>query len=219
MKNPAKIFIADDHGITRLGLNFLCSEVFPSAKIVEFDTIGNLYQALRTEKPNLLILDLFINEHNSLNNVSEIVQLQPGIQILVISMASENTYGERVLRSGARGFINKLCSNEELKSAIETVAGGDFYISRDMYLNHLKNMGKPAEPNPFSRLSNKEIEMAHYLTEGFSTSEIAEKTRLALSTVSTYKMRIYSKLGIDNLADLLNLANSFNLKGIKDEQI
>lgn len=209
--NTLKVIIADDHGITSLGLNLLCKEALPNSVIHEIDSIGNLYKSLKEIKPDLLILDLLINEINCISVIPEILRIQPGLNILVITMADEATYGNRIILTGAKGYVNKLNDNDIIKTAITRVSQGLHYISQEMYINNLNAMGqKPEDLNPFKKLTDKEIEIVHYLISGLSTSEIGVKARIALSTVSTYKRRIFEKLGVDNLIGLINLANTFD---------
>lgn len=206
------VIIADDHSITRLGLSIICKEALPQAIIHEVATISSLYQQIRLIKPNLLILDLYIDDTNCLTTIPELLEIQPNLNILVITMASENTFGNRVLLSGAKGYVNKLNENAILKTAILRVSNGQHYVSQEMYMNHLTALsGKNEAMNPFTKLTDKELEMVHYFIEGFSTSEISDKARLALSTVSTYKNRIFTKLNIDNLRDLINLVETFKI--------
>lgn len=207
---PVNVFIADDHSITRLGLGILCREALVSCQIKEIASVSELYQNIRTERPDLLILDLVMDEVNCLTAIPELLRMQPDLNILVITMADENTYGNRVIMAGAKGYVNKLNETKTIREAIARVAKGQHYISQEMYLRHLNNMNKNQETrNPFAKLTDKEIEMVHYFSSGMSTSEISEKSRLASSTVSTYKNRIFEKLDIDNIVDLVNLVNTF----------
>ncbi len=206
-----KVIIADDHGITRLGLHMLCREALPFAEITEVESLNGIYKEIRTIKPDLLMLDLLMNDTNCLTVIPELLEIQPSLHILVITMADEKTFGNRVLLAGAKGYVNKLNDNEVLKTAIQRVSQGMHFVSQEMYLNHLSSMGHKDETvNPFAKLTDKELEIVHYLITGLSTSEIGEKARLALSTVSTYKNRIFTKLNIDNLVSLINLSKTFN---------
>ncbi len=212
--NPTKVIIADDHSITRLGLSILCKDALPFSDITEVDAIGPLYKELRAIKPDLLMLDLLINSTNCLTIIPELLEIQPNLNILVITMADEKTFGNRILMAGAKGYVNKLNDNAVLKAAIIRVSEGMRFVSQEMYLNHLDNMGKKEETgNPFTNLTDKEMEIVHYLISGHSTTEISDIARLALSTVSTYKNRIFTKLGIDNLIDLINLSKTYNTTG------
>ncbi|HEY1047700.1 MAG TPA: response regulator transcription factor [Bacteroidia bacterium] len=208
-----KIMIAVDHSITRFGIKVLCNQTFKEPEILEIKTLGELYKQISYHKPNLVILDLIFNNLNCLSIIPDLVKLQHGSNVFILSNANETTYSDRVIESGAKGFIHKDCDNETFKAAIQRVACGQYYMSQDAYLEQLERLNmKKVEKNPFDLLSNKELEIVHYLTQGCSTTHISEKSRLAMSTVSTYKNRIFSKLQIKNVVALMELASTFQLK-------
>lgn len=209
MKN---IVIADDHGIVRMGLNILCKKALPESRIEEVESIGDLYKKLRTYKPDLLILDLFLGEVNTLNSIQEILKFQPALNILVVSMASENLYGNRAIKEGAKGYISKAASDDYIVKAISRVGSGKHYMSEELYYASLDDFLDDGDSNPFNRLTNKEMEIAELMLQGLSTNEIGNTANLAPSTISTFKMRIFGKLNIKNIMELSDLAKVFKLK-------
>jgi len=198
------ILITDDHSITRLGLGLLCKEIKLDAEVIESSSIEDTYRILKTNQIRLLILDLFLDDFNCLSAIPEILKLHPKLNILVITMAEEEVYGSRIINAGALGYVNKLDDNEALKTAIFRVYHGNKYISHRMYLNYI-NSDINLEKSYLEILSDKELEIANYLVMGYSIGEIADKARLAISTVSTYKNRIFTKLKIDNIVALVEI--------------
>jgi two-component system invasion response regulator UvrY len=212
MRKENHIFIADDHSIARLGLTILCKKAISNAVITEAQNALELHQALRTGTPDLLILDLFLENTNTLLTIPDLLKIYPGLRILVVSMGSENVYGSRVLKSGAKGFINKTAADNHIITAIARVFEGRHYISEELYYQTLDRISDTSDPNPFNSLTNKEMEITQYLLDGLSNSEISDKAKLAPSTISTFKMKIFSKLAVKNIIELSELAVAFGIK-------
>jgi two-component system invasion response regulator UvrY len=164
------------------------------------------------KKIDLLLLELFLGRNSTLSAMSEIMRFHPDINVLVISTASGNIYANRVLNEGAKGFINNSEDAKLIEKAIRMVSEGDYFVSQEIYIHSLcKAEKKTKGKNPFDVLSNKEIDIVHYLLQGMTTSEISDQARLAVSTVSTYKMRIFQKLQVNNLISLSELAATYEV--------
>jgi two-component system invasion response regulator UvrY len=206
------IIIADDHSIARLGLGILCKKAIPDAAIIEAQTVLELHQVLKSHQATLLILDLFLENINTLLTIPELLKIQPELNILVVTMGSENVYGNRVIKAGAKGFVNKTAADNHIVTAITRVCQGKHYISEELYYKSLDQFSESDDPNPFSRLTNKEMEITQYLMNGLSNGEIGDKANLAPSTISTFKMKIFSKLNVRNVIELSELAATFNMK-------
>ncbi len=206
------IVIADDHSIARLGLGILCRKAIPDAVIVEAQSVLELHQIFKSETPSLLILDLFLENINTLLTIPDILKIQPELNILVVTMGSENVYGNRVIKAGAKGFVNKTAADNHIVTAITRVRQGKHYISEELYYKSLDEFSASDDPNPFNRLTNKEMEITQYLMSGLSNGEIGDKSNLAPSTISTFKMKIFSKLNVRNVIELSELASTFNMK-------
>jgi two-component system invasion response regulator UvrY len=206
------IVIADDHSIARLGLSILCKKAILNASIIETQTVLELHQTLKSQQPALLILDLFLENINTLVTIPDLLKIQPALNILVVSMGSENVYGNRVIKAGAKGFINKAAADNHIMTAITRVHQGKHYISEELYYKSLDQFSESDDPNPFNRLTNKEMEITQYLLNGLSNGEIGDKSNLAPSTISTFKMKIFSKLNVRNVIELSELASTFNMK-------
>lgn len=156
---------------------------------------------------DLLILDINIPGGNNLQMIDVARLKRPGIRILIFTAYDEQLYAIRYLQAGANGYLHKLASEDQIKKAIETVLNDEQYMSRevkDVLVQMVMTHGKKNTPtNPLHSLSNREIEVARFLVQGFSLIEISRALHLQLSTVSTYKNRIFEKLKISNLVELV----------------
>lgn len=201
--NSYSFLIADDHSVVRNGVSLIVKELFLNAAIHKAGNFKEIFNVLKEVKVDLLVLDVNFPEGNSINILSEIKTIQPDIKILIFSVHDENIYAMRYLNAGASGYLNKEISEDEIKYAINTIISSGRYITQnikdrilDFYISK-----KPA--NPLDLLSNREIEVAQLLIKGYGNLEILELLNIKKTTVSTYKNRIFEKLEIDNLADLI----------------
>lgn len=146
---------------------------------------------------------------NNINVIKEVLTLQPDLKILVFSSYDENIYALRYIEAGAAGYLNKNTSMEELCNAINMIQERGKYMSpvvRDLYIQKLTSTKSSIDKvNPLNKLSNREMDVAKHLIEGHGILEVSNLLDLSSSTVSTYKSRIFEKLGVSNIPDLIEL--------------
>lgn len=197
-----KILIADDHEIVRNGLRLLINQIAPDSIITEVETCEEIHKVLTSQHPHFIILDMYFSDGNVFTLVREIVELYPSIDILIYSMNSEKLYAKRFLQMGARGFVSKQSSLLELKEAIEKILKGEIYISpriREQLFHYKKGT---IEQNPIDQLSDRELEVAEYVIAGSGTKEIAKMMHLEITSISTFRQRIFKKLRVNNVLEL-----------------
>lgn len=201
--NNYSFLIADDHSVVRNGVSLIIKELFLNAAIHKAGNFKEIFNVLKEVKVDLLVLDVNFPEGNSINILSEIKTIQPDIKILIFSVHDENIYAMRYLNAGASGYLNKEISEDEIKYAINTIISSGRYITQNIKDRILDFYISKKPVNPLDLLSNREIEVAQLLIKGYGNLEILELLNIKKTTVSTYKNRIFEKLEIDNLADLI----------------
>lgn len=201
--NSYSFLIADDHSVVRNGVSLIIKELFLNAVIYKAGNFKEIFNVLKEVKVDLLILDVNFPEGNSISILSEIKTIQPDIKILIFSVHDENIYAMRYLNAGASGYLNKEISEDEIKHAINTIISSGRYITQNIKDRILDYYISKKPVNPLDLLSNREIEVAQLLIKGHGNLEILELLNIKKTTVSTYKNRIFEKLEIDNLADLI----------------
>lgn len=205
------VLITDDHDIVRLGASIVIQEVFPGANIQQATDLSETIKSLSTNKYDILLLDINMPGGNNIKMIDEVLAIQPDIKILVFSSYEESIYALRYLQAGACGFINKNSNKEELKNAIVSIVDKGRYMSSEVSNLFLENItqGKASKikANPLNLLSNREMDVAKFLVRGLSIIDISKEMNLKNSTVSTYKTRIFEKLQLDNIADLIEVFN------------
>jgi DNA-binding NarL/FixJ family response regulator len=208
MKN---VLIADDHSIVRLGMKqIICS--LPGAMVVtEAKTFDEAISLLENQPFDLLILDINMPGGNNRQMIQAVKLRQQSVRILVFSAYEEEMYALSYIQAGADGYIEKNSPDEEIRTALTTLLAGEKYLSkvvRDQLIN--KFMGQQEHHNnPFSVLSAREVEVMNLLTKGLPLVRIAEILHLQLTTVSTYKTRIFEKVGVKNVIALVEKAQMY----------
>lgn len=205
------VLIAEDHAIVRMALSILLKQMFNDISITESMSFDKLLLRLDEQAFDLLILDINIPNGNSVQMIDPIILRQPGIPILVFSSYEEQIYALRYIRAGATGYIHKESDTAELKIAIQKVMRRERYASPEV-LKQLLNeaVEKPIIHKGITSLTNREIDIMNMLIKGALPSEIKMVLNIQLSTISTYKMRIFEKMGVSNLAQLIQRVNSTN---------
>lgn len=201
------VLIADDHGIIRLGVSQIIREIRPSCTVHEAEDFDEAISLLNAQAIDLLVLDINIPGGNNFQMISTVKSKQPGVKVLVFSAFSEELYATRYFKAGADGYLQKDSSPAEVKSAVNTVLSGRHYMSpnvREYFVESLFGKDKDSKmENPLGLLSDRETEIARMLVSGLSQTKIAEQLNLHTSTVGTHKYRIFEKLAVSNLAELI----------------
>ncbi|MCD0471842.1 response regulator transcription factor [Flavobacterium sp. JAS] len=201
--NSYSFLIVDDHSVVRQGVSLIIKELFLNAGIHMAGNFKDTFKILKEVKFDLLILDVNFPDGNSINVLAEIKAIQPDLKILIFSAYDENIYAMRYLNAGASGYLNKETTEDEMKKAINSMISSGKYITQNVKDRILDSYISKKPTNPLDLLSNREIEVAQLLIKGYGNLEILELLNLKKTTISTYKNRIFEKLEIDNLADLI----------------
>jgi DNA-binding NarL/FixJ family response regulator len=202
----SNFLIADDHMIVRRGLQNLLHDQFGAAEVQEASTCKELLARLEHWEPDVLILDLQMTDGSALEHLEGICASHPHMRVLVYSMRSEKIYAQRVLALGGVGFLSKESSEEEVVRAIRRVLQGMEYLSPSTELRIMdKGLDPASMADPFSLLSDREIEVMEDLLQGLGVKEISVRFGVQPTTIATYKSRLFEKLGVTNLLELQSL--------------
>ncbi|HBI01115.1 MAG TPA: response regulator transcription factor [Flavobacterium sp.] len=214
MKSNTKIsfLVADDHTVVRQGLSMIIKELYTYATVFQVENFVSILEVLKQNPIDVLILDINFPDGNSITIIPEVKKIRPELKIMIFSAFDETVHALRFFNAGANGYLNKLSEEDEIKFAISTLVTQGKYISdvtKEKILNSYL-LGKKI--NPIEHLSGREIEIARLLVKGYGNLEISNALDIQKTTVSTYKKRIFEKLQIDNLAELIELFTFFNEK-------
>lgn len=200
------ILIADDHQVVRFGTHLLLKESWPETYIHEAESFPQVLKMLSEYPVDLLLLDINIPGGNDLRMIDRVKLRQADVKILIFSAYDEQLYAERYLRAGANGYLQKDASDQEIRKGIGTVLNEGYYLSpamRNNLMSQIAGHKKQVNGDSLGMLSDREIEVANLLVKGSGIVEVAKKLNLQVTTVSTYKNRIFKKLEISNLVELV----------------
>ena len=192
-----KVIIADDHSIVRMGLISLIKQ-FNVQVVDEVATCHELMLQLKNKPYTHLILDLILPDGNTLEIIENINKLYPKLSILIHSMQPIEVYGKILKKYHIHSYLYKGVLENEIKYHIES-----FIKSIPLVMSKLVDN----EENPFATLAVRELEVLHYLLNGYRTKEISALLGLKMNTISTIKSVIFEKVKADSFTHLLQLAH------------
>lgn len=201
-----RILLAEDHPVMRSGVKFQLQSMLSNVIIDEADNFKKLLNAISTQDYSLIVMDIGIPGGNSIRMIDNVRARNAAVKILIYSALEEDTYALSFVRRGANGFLSKEAPTEELRVAVETILFRDkIYLSeklREESLNlFVQASRKPAGEE--NSLTIREKEIADLLLAGKRITEAAHLLNLHPSTVSTHRHRIFGKMGVDNMMDLV----------------
>lgn len=204
-----RILVVDDHPIVRQGLAALISSEDDLEVCGEAEGLSQAMQQFWEKKPDLLVVDISLENGSGLELIKELLAQDPEIKVLVSSMHDEALYAERALRAGARGYINKDQATDAIVSAIRRILEGRVYLSESMTERMVCRSISPGDDQsatPIETLSDRELEVFERIGHGETTRQIAEKLHLSPKTVETYRENIKRKLNCSNANELTRQA-------------
>lgn len=157
---------------------------------------------LRQRRCDVLVLDVNLPDRNGLEAIPEIHRLVPGLPVLIFSIHAEEHLALRALKGGASGFLNKENAPEELVRAVRKLAAGGTYVSPRLAEWLALEVSGRRQYLPHENLSDREYQVMCLLAGGRSVSQIAEALHRSPNTISTYRSRILSKMGVRNNTEL-----------------
>lgn len=200
-----KFLVADDHTIIRQGMQIAIEDSIENSEIYTAASIAQIHEQLQKNPIDIAILDAQLQDGNSISIIPEIKTKFPHIKILVFTSFDEENYALKYLEAGADGFLSKLSDESEIKNAITQIVENGKYIPPFTQKILELSSEKTDFLNPLNRLSEREMQIAELYAKGLGNLEIANILEIKQNTVSTYKKRIFDKLQIESLVELIDL--------------
>jgi DNA-binding NarL/FixJ family response regulator len=192
-----KVLVAEDHSIVKMGLTAILNRL-EVQKVGDVSTCMQLMEELATNHYTHLILDIILPDGNTLEYIEKINEKYPNLSILIHSMQPIDVYGKISNKFNIHSYLHKGASETEINYHLELfIKNQPILIKKKM-----EDTG-----NPFSTLAVRELEILHYLLNGYRTKEIANLLGLKMNTVSTIKSNIFDKVKADSFTHLLQLAH------------
>ena len=201
-----RILIADDHSVVRKGLKQILLEEYPSAIIEEVPDAEDMIKKVMHSKWDVVISDMSMPGRSGLDALQQVKQFYPNLPVLILSIHPEEHYAIRVLKAGASGYLSKSSASEELVKAVQTVLMGKKYISAPVAEKLASSFTSNSSKLAHELLSDREFDVMKLLATGKSVSDIADLLSLSVTTISTYRARIMTKMNLKTNSDLTKYA-------------
>ncbi len=209
-----RVVIADDHPVFREGLAGLV-DAMPGLRVV--GKAGSGAEAIAVaaaEQPDVLVMDLHMPGMNGIEATSRVVREQPGTAVLVLTMLEDDTSVFAALQAGARGYLLKESTPEEIERAIRAVTAGDVLLDASVARRVLRSLPAapcaPAAP-PFPELTPREREILELMARGLTNPAIAARMFLSEKTIRNYVSMIFAKLHVESRAAAVSAARDAGL--------
>ncbi len=206
-----RIALCDDHPIFREGLRRILWEQQDFSVEAAVGSGAELLQEAALRHLDVVVLDIALPEMSGLDVLKELQALRKRPAVLMLSMHPEEHYARRVLKAGAAGYLQKESPQEEVLKAIRTIAAGGRYVTSSFAQELVADLVETRDRAPHELLSDREYQVLCLLGTGKRTKEIAGSLGLSLATVSTYRARLFEKLGLSSTADLVRYAMEHGL--------
>ena len=197
-----RILVADDHAVVRQGVIQILAEVRDMLVKDEAQNSAEALDKVLKYEYDVVLLDISMPGRSGLEVLEDIKAQRPKLAVLILSMHPEEQYAVRALRAGASGYLTKASAPQELIGAIRKVAQGGKYVTASLAEKLADDLDVDIKKLPHERLSNREDQVMMMLAGGKSVSDIAEELCLSVKTISTYRTRILSKMGMKKNAEL-----------------
>jgi len=199
MKN---ILIADGHYVVRMGTSIILETKLGYQCTIDFaETYPEVKEKVCEKVYDLLIIDIDIPQSIFKAMVKELKKKQKHLRILIFSGSAENV-GVRYIEEGEAGYLNKGATEEEIITSVKSILEEGYYYTVDMMK---KLVTHSTDVHSVERLSKREFQIFKLLAEGNGNIEISNSLNLKMSTISTYKKKIFEKLKVKNVVDLVRI--------------
>lgn len=200
-----RILLADDHAVVRSGLRRLLEQRPGFEVVAEAESGEQAYQVFNEYQPDVAVMDLTMPGMGGLEAIRRILFRDPDARLLVFSMHENAAFASQALKAGARGYVAKTGASDELVTAIQEVARGRVYISKEI-AQKIAIETLSGGDDPVRELTTREFEVFRLIAEGRNSEEIGEMLKISQKTVANYQTLIKQKLNVSTSVDLIRLA-------------
>ena len=199
------VLLADDHDLVRTGIRRLLEDVDDIRVVGEAHSGEEAVRQVRELEPDVVLMDLSMPGMGGMEATRKIAAANPRTRVIVLTMHADKLYPQHLLKAGARGYLTKGASVTEIVHAIRQVMADRHYLSPEV-AQQVALAGSGGEASPFAKLSERELQVLLMLMEGDRIADISRRLCLSPKTVSTYRQRLFAKLGVNSDVELARLA-------------
>jgi DNA-binding NarL/FixJ family response regulator len=201
------VFLLDDHQMVLEGLESMLKGNKELNISKTFSKGQELMEYLEDDRPDVLLLDINLPDSNGIDLCKSISKLYPEIKTIGLSNYSETSFVKNMMRNGARGYLLKNTSKEELVIAIKAVYNGETYIPKSLNQKILdENFGKQSTSSFIPKLTRRENEVLQCIAQEMTNQEIGDNLFISIKTVESHRNNLLQKFGVRNTAGLIKEA-------------
>ena len=201
-----RVVVADDHQLVREGVKKVLSTDPDIVLVGEAADLPSTLDVLQSTPPDVLLLDLSLSPTHELDALRTVVDRFPGLQVLVLSSHSEDRFGIPALRLGASGYVSKSLTADVMLKAIWKIHAGGRYLSDNLAELLAHEVISPQPRHAHERLTERERQVLCLLATGSPVKQVAARLDISISSVNTYRGRIFTKLRLRSNAELIRYA-------------
>lgn len=206
-----KVCVADNYPVVHFGIKSYLKDHKDISIVANIGNFSMLNDILLEKEIDVLLLDLELEGLSSIITIKSIVKNFPNTKIIIYSGLPEQIYAPNVIKAGAAGFVHKNEKLGTLADAIIKAHEGKIVMNEEIKKSFALLAKKSKNDRLYRKLSNREVEVLRYLSDGKKNHEIATILKLNEKTISTYKLRLLTKLNVTNLVDLVNKAKTLEI--------
>jgi DNA-binding NarL/FixJ family response regulator len=204
-----RVLLVDDHPLVRERLAEIINAEADLTVCGEAEDRAGAIEAIKASRPDVAVIDITLKDSDGLELIKDIHSRWPRLRVLVVSMHDESLYAQRAIRVGALGYITKQDATRNILLAIRRVLEGNIYLNPRVATRIIQHLALPAaqaEPNPADLLAHREMQVFELTGHGLDIRQVAQRLRIGVKTVETYRLRIREKLGLTDASQLLPAA-------------
>jgi DNA-binding NarL/FixJ family response regulator len=206
-----KIIVADEHQLIREGIKKTLAPERDIEVVGEASDMQSLLSLLAAQQADVVLLDLSLSQPGEMAALRTVRDRFPLVPVLVITSHPESQFGVDSLREGASGYVCKSMTADVIPHAVRKVAAGGHYVSESLAELLAHELTAPRAPSPHELLTEREIQVLVLLASGLSVKQVAGRLDISISSVNTYRNRIFSKMRLKTNAELIRYAVTHDL--------
>lgn len=205
------ILLVDDHELVRTGISRIIDDVRGMKVIGEADSGEEAVKWCRNNHPDVILMDINMPGIGGLDAMHRILRINEDTKIIMLTIHTENPFPSKVMQAGAAGYLSKAAAPDEVLAAIRAVNSGQRYLAPEIAQQMALSQISPVSDDPFSVLSERELQIMMMITKGQRVVDISEQLSLSPKTINSYRYRLFDKLGVNGDVELTHLAIRYGM--------
>lgn len=208
-----RLVIADDHELIREGIKKIVRHSADLKIVGEAADLKGVLALIAQVRPDVVVLDISLPDSDGVDGLLELRRHFPTLRVVMLSMHPEERYALPALRAGALGYVSKAAAAAELTEAVRRAAQGQAYLGPRVSELLAREASSPTPLPPHLSLTTREGEIVVLIGSGLQIKQVAAELGISISSVNTYRSRIFRKMGLSSNAALIRYALQHGLAG------